>query len=86
MTTTQTHRTAREIVETLRPENPFVRFAVDANTESLIGYYSESLAGWYPIVSRTITGDWATLPYEILANGRRMIEVTPGNTWHEVPA
>ena len=85
-TTTQTHRTAREVIETLRPKNPTVRFAVDAKTESLIAYYDVAQEDWCPTMSQAITNDWFTLPYEILMNGRRMIEVTSGNTWQEVSA
>ena len=76
-------QTTQTLIGQLALSNPGKRFAHDAKTDSLIAYYDETKAEFLPCISRTITGDWSMLPYEILANGRRMIEITPGNTWVE---
>ena len=69
-----------QMLTTLYQHNPTTRFAKDRKTASMIAYYDETRQEFYPYCTKTITGDWVRLPYEILANGLRMIELTPGNT------
>ena len=76
-------QTTQTLIGQLASANPGKRFAHDAKTDSLIAYYDETHGDWYPFVSRTITNEWVKLDYEIIANGLRMIDFTPGNSWVE---
>ena len=46
---------------------------------SVIGQWMPALDRFYPIASHTITGEWVTMPYEILANGK-----APDYQWEEI--
>lgn len=46
---------------------------------SVIGQWMPSLNRFYPIACQTITQEWVSMPYEILANG-----TAPDYQWVEV--
>ena len=46
---------------------------------SIIGQWMPALNRFYPIASEAITGQWVTMPYEILANGK-----APEYQWKEI--
>lgn len=72
---------AQELIETVgKPRNPRRTFAYDKLTKTLIAVKTPD-GDWYPVASQAITGQWASLSYEILCNGKRMIDVLPGNEW-----
>jgi len=48
--------------------------------ESVIGQWMPSLSRFYPIACQTITREWVSMPYEILANGQ-----APDYQWEEIP-
>ena len=76
-------QTTQTLIGQLSIANPGKRFAHDAKTDSLIAYYDEMRQEFLPCISRAITGDWVMINAEILCNGIRMIEITPGNRWVE---
>ena len=55
-----------------------LRLAVGC-TGSVIGQWFDHLNRFYPIACQTITGEWVSMPYEILANGQ-----APDYHWQEV--
>lgn len=46
---------------------------------SVIGQWMPSLDRYYPVACQTITQEWVSMPYEILANGQ-----APDYQWVEV--
>ena len=48
--------------------------------ESVIGQWMPSRERFYPIACQTLTGEWVSMPYEILANGQ-----APDYQWVEIP-
>ena len=76
-------QTTQTLIGQLAVSNPGKRFAHDAKTDSLIAYYDEMRSDFIPFLCTCITGQWVQLEYEVLANGLKMIEMTPGNTWVE---
>lgn len=72
--------TAQDFITNAQPCNPGRQFAYDALSQSLIAVKTTE-GDWYPVASQSISGEWVSLPYEILGNGRRMIDMKEGNYW-----
>lgn len=64
-------RTADQVLTMVREKNPTRRFAKNTK-EDLLGLWSDALGRFVVVASLSITGEWVSLPYEILANGQPM--------------
>lgn len=64
-------RTADEVLMMVREKNPTRRFAKNAKGD-LLGLWNDELGRYVVVASLSITGQWISLPYEILANGQPM--------------
>jgi hypothetical protein len=60
--------TAQEIVENARKAKPHVRYAAHKDGGAVAGW-AESLGRFVIVASRAITGEWVSMPYELLING-----------------
>lgn len=79
MPTLKNVRTADEVLMLVREKNPTRRFAKNPKG-NLIGLWNDDLGRFVVVASLAITGEWVSLPYEILANGEPMCK--PGE-WIE---
>jgi hypothetical protein len=62
-------KTARELVDLLKTQRPELRYAIsEHHTE--IGVWADSTRTYYPVIRRTITGEWVWTPYDIFVNGQ----------------
>lgn len=75
--TKQKHSGVQIIGEAL-DRDPTVRLALGCRG-SVIGQWMSSLTRFYPIACQTITNEWVSMPYEILANGQ-----APDYQWEEI--
>lgn len=63
--------TARELLKIARDGRPNVRYAMHRN-ETAIGAWVEDKGRFVVVAGKLLTGEWASLPYELLVNGAPM--------------
>lgn len=63
--TVSAHELALQAIE----GRPNVRYAYDAKSDAAVGAWVESMGRWVMVAGRLITGEWASMPYELLVNG-----------------
>jgi hypothetical protein len=73
-------RTVHEVIAQAYAEQPNLRLATTPK-EDVIGAWSEQYQRFVIVASLTITGDWVSMPYEILINGE-----APVREWREIRA
>lgn len=64
-------KTAEEVLMVVREKNPTRRFTSNVKG-NLIGLWNDTLGRYVVVASLSISGDWVSLPYEILADGKPM--------------
>ena len=64
-------RTADDVLKVVRERNPTRQFTKN-KAGTLIGLWDDELRRFVVVASLSITGEWVSLPYEILANGKPM--------------
>ena len=74
-------RTASEVVREAyaNPANDKLRLAVNSR-ETCVGSWDENLQRFVMVACATITGQWVELPFELLVNGKHVVE-----EWREIP-
>jgi hypothetical protein len=70
-----TVRPVREVIEQAYREQPHLKLATTA-AENVIGAWSNELGRYVIVASLALTGEWVSMPYEILING-----VAPVREW-----
>ena len=61
--------TINELLATAFERNPGKRFALNAQKNAL-AVWSDRLGRWYQVAALAITGEWVSLPYQFLVNGK----------------
>jgi hypothetical protein len=74
----QNVRSAEDVISQAYREQPNLRLAITP-AGNVIGSWSESLGRFVIVASLTLTGEWVSMPYEILINGE-----APCRDWAEV--
>lgn len=72
-------RTAHDIITQAYETQPHIRLAVSKSGDT-IGSWSEEKNRFVVVAGRYITGEWVSLPYELLVNGKPLV-----TEWAEVP-
>jgi len=60
--------TGEELLAIARKGRPNVRYALNRNGTA-IAAWAEPLGRWQVVAGKLLTGEWASLPYELLVNG-----------------
>lgn len=61
--------TGPELLAIARAERPTVRYALSTKWNA-IGAWSQELGRFVTVAAETIDGKWASMPYELLVNGK----------------
>ena len=62
--------TANELLVIARKGRPEVTYATN-DKKTVIGAWNETEKRYIPVAGLLLTGKWASLPYELLINGKR---------------
>ena len=65
--------TAQELVEIAQRGRPTVRYRAHANGTA-VGAWSEEHQRWITVAGLLLTGQWASMPVEILVNSKPMVD------------
>ncbi len=65
----QRHKSALEVIALFQAKYPDEIFAV---TDSALGVWVGSEGRFVPFAALTITGEWIWMPFEVLADGKRI--------------
>ncbi len=68
---------AQAVLDRARKEKPDVRYVLNSE-RTVIGAWSESLGRYVCVACLALTGEWVSMPYEVLVNGQPMV-----NKWME---
>lgn len=69
---------ASRILREARQAKPHVRYVLN-DKQTVIGAWSDALNRYVCVACVAITGEWVSMPYEILVNGEPM-----HNTWTDI--
>ena len=66
------HRTAQEVIAQAYSEQPHLKLAVNEK-QTVIGSWDNNLQRFVAVASLAITGEWVSMPFEMLINGKPMV-------------
>ncbi len=65
--------TAQELLAIAKEGRPEVKYVTNDKGDC-IGAWSEKLGRYCVVAAKSITGEWVNMPYELLVNGKLLIE------------